>query len=113
MFLFMVTQGASVQSIPNSTLQAAVVTSVGLVVVALIGIVTARVTTGAKRGAKKSSESAAASAKIAKEYAEALKSKDAFIDSLKERLEFVEKRLDECEGRREIERSAKRRQREE
>lgn len=106
----MVTQDVPVQT---TTLSAAIVTSLGLIAVALIGFVTARVTTGARKGAKRSSELAAASAQIAKDYAEAIKAKDTFIASLKERLLFIEKRLDECEGRRRVERSAKRRQREE
>lgn len=97
MFLYSVLQQTQIQ---NTTIQTAIITSVGLIIVALIGVFTARATANSKKEAKQSSESASVSAQMAADYAEALKAKDAFINSLEERLAYIEERLEECEQER-------------
>lgn len=97
MFLYSILQEAHGQ---NATVQAAIVTSIGLIIVALIGVFTARAAAGSKKDAKQSSESASISAQTAKDYADALKAKDAFIGSLEDRLKYIEKRLEDCENER-------------
>lgn len=90
----------------DTTLQVAIITTVGLVVVALIGVITAKVTTGARRESQSNADSASKSAAIAKDYAAALEAKNALIESLEARLVFVEDqnahlldRLDKLERR--------------
>lgn len=83
----------------DTSVQVTIITTVGVVVVALIGVFTARITTGAKRDALSNAESASTSAAIAKDYAGALGAKDALIASLLDRVEFLEKRDEECTKR--------------
>lgn len=89
----------AVIAVYDTSVQVTVITTLGVVVVALIGVFTARITTGAKRDALSNAESASTSAAIAKDYAAALGAKDALIASLLDRVEFLEKRDEECTKR--------------
>lgn len=97
----------------DTTVLTALISAVGLIIVSIIGVWTAKVTYGAKKEAnvakeeaRSSSEDALSAAQMARDYAEALGAKDALITSLKTRVEFLEaendrflKRLDDFESK--------------
>lgn len=96
-------------STPNDpTVLVTVITTIGIIAVAVIGTYTARITSGARKEALDSANSASRSADLAKDYAAALGAKDALIESLHTRLEYIEEvekrcgeRLEELEKREE------------
>lgn len=74
----------------QTTTQVAIITTIGLVIVALIGVITAKVTAGARTEIRANREDASKSAKIAKDYADALEAKNALIESLEQRVKYLE-----------------------
>lgn len=94
------------QGAQDTTVQVTLITTIGLIVIGLIGVWTAKVTSGARKEAKVSSTEASQAADIAKDYAAALGAKNALIASLEDRLKFLEDqntdligRVEECERR--------------
>lgn len=90
----------------DTTTQVAIITTIGLVIVALIGIFTAKVTSGARKEIQVKSFEASKSADVAKDFALALEAKKVLIDSLEDRVRFLEdqtyrqaKRIEELERR--------------
>lgn len=73
----------------DTTTQVAIITTIGLIITALIGVFTARITSGARHEATESAD-------IAKDYASALRAKAALIDSLEERVQYLETHVDDC-----------------
>lgn len=101
MFLFLLASDAS-----DTTVQVSLITTLGLIVVALISVATAKITSGARRESQNNAANAEKSAEIAKDYAAALVAKDTLIQSLEDRLAFMEhqnellsKRLEDLERR--------------
>lgn len=81
----------------DTSVQVSIVTAIGLIVVAVIGVWQVKLTSGAKKEAsnardkaKSNALDAAGSAQIAKDYAAALEAKNAHIASLEERINFLE-----------------------
>lgn len=74
----------------DTTIQVTVITTLGLIIVAIIGTFTAKITSNSRREAANNAEEASKSAAIAKDFAAALGAKDALIESLEARLEFLE-----------------------
>lgn len=92
----------------DTTVLVAIITAVGLIAVALIGVWQIKVTSQAKKDTRINADAASKSAEIAADYAAALEAKKALISSLESRLEFLEsqnqrliERLDEVERRNE------------
>lgn len=97
----------------DTSVTVAIITTVGLIVVAAIGVWQVTVTnraktaaTSAKEEAKDNAVEAATSAQMAKDYAAAMGVKDALVASLESRVNFLEEqnqklieRLDEFERR--------------
>lgn len=90
----------------DTTIIVTIITTVGLIAVAIIGQRQVKATNGAKNEARENAEAASKSATVAKEYAAVIGAKDAHIASLESRLKFVEDqnkrlivRLDEIERR--------------
>lgn len=90
----------------DTTSQAALITAFGVIVVAMIGFFSAKVSSGARDTAKESSKEASQSATLAKGYVEALKAKDELIYTLENRVKVLEaerilmtRRIDHLEGR--------------
>lgn len=83
----------------DTTISVTVITTIGLIVVALIGWVTAKTTSNAKKDAQINAEEASRSAQMARDYAAALGAKDALISSIEARLIFVEEHDDACTKR--------------
>lgn len=67
--------------------------------VALIGVFTAKITSGARKDAKTNADQASRSAAIAGDYAAALGAKDALLESVNARLKFVEEHDENCTSR--------------
>lgn len=82
--------GADSSFYQQTTTQVAIITTIGLIIVALIGVITAKVTSGARVEIKANREDASKSAKVAKDYAEALEAKNALIESLEQRVKYLE-----------------------
>lgn len=74
----------------DTTIQVTFITTGGLVAVGLIGVWTAKITSGARKEAKDNAVSASNSAEIARDYAAAAGAKDALIGALEGRLLFLE-----------------------
>lgn len=93
MFLYSAVQQTQTQ---NTTVQAAVVTSLGLIIVALIGVLTAWMTSRYKRNSHETSMSATWSAMVVKDltndFTLVLEEKDSVIKELEESLEDCERR---------------------
>lgn len=90
----------------QTTTQVAIITTIGLIIVAIIGVYTAKLTAGARAEMKSSASEASKSADIAKDYALALEAKKALIDSMEVRIRYLEEqynrqmtRIDELERR--------------
>lgn len=97
----------------DTTIQVTLISTAGLILVALIGVLQIRVTnkaktaaTTAKDEAKTNAEEAVVAAQMAKDYAAAMGVKDELVASLKGRVEYCEEqnrrliaRLDEFERR--------------
>lgn len=83
----------------GTTIAVTVITTAGLVIVALIGVFTAKITSGARRDARANAEDASKSAEIARDFAAALGAKDALIKSIEDRLLFTEERERQCQLR--------------
>lgn len=83
----------------DTTLYVAIITTMGLIVVAGIGVVTARITSGARKDVQIKADEASKSAEVAKDFAAALGAKDALILSLDKRLQFVEEHDEKCTKR--------------
>lgn len=99
----------------DTSVQVTMITTIGLVLIAVIGGGFTWLTSRSKKEAKTSSEEASNSAQLAKDYAAAVGGKDALIGTMDQRLKFVEaekenctKRLDEVERRLEEDAEAKR-----
>lgn len=80
----------------NTSVQVTAITTAGLIVVAIISIFTAKITSGARKDSKNNAEKASKSAEIVNDYAAALNAKDALIDSIQARLGFVEEHDKNC-----------------
>lgn len=83
----------------DTTVQVSVITSIGLVVVSLVGVLTAKVTSGARKDAQTNAIAASKSADIARDYVAALDAKDALVKSLEGRIQFLEERNEACDRR--------------
>lgn len=101
MFLYTLATDAS-----ETTVQVTLISTLGLIVVAIIGVITAKITTGARRESQVNAAHAEKSAEVARDYAAALEAKDTLIESLEHRLEYMErqneislKRIEELERR--------------
>lgn len=92
----------------DTTVSVTLITTAGLIAVGLIGVWTAKITSGARKEAKDNAVSASNSAEIARDYAAAAGAKDALIGALEGRLHFLEEqnkelleRVEELERREE------------
>lgn len=74
----------------DTTVSVTLITTAGLIAVGLIGVWTAKITSGARKEAKDNAVSASNSAEIARDYAAAAGAKDALIGALEGRLLFLE-----------------------
>lgn len=83
----------------DTTIQVAIITTLGLVIVAIIGRSTQKSTSKAKSEAQNNAEEASKSAEVAKDYAAAVAGKDALLQSMNERLKFVEQHDENCTKR--------------
>lgn len=97
----------------DTTIQVTLISTVGLILVAIIGVWQIKATneaktiaTSAKNEAKTNAEEAVIAAQMAKDYAAAMSVKDSLVASLQGRVEYLEEqnirlmeRLDECERR--------------
>lgn len=90
----------------DTTIQVTLITTLGLIAVGLIGVWTAKITSGARKEAKDNAVSASNSAEVARDYAAAAGAKDALIEALENRIKFLEdqnanlaERVVECERR--------------
>lgn len=91
----------------DTTIQVTAITTVGLIVVAVIGTFTAKITSASRKEAADNAEDASKSAAIAKDYAAALGAKDTLIVSLEARLKYLEEQNERLILRiREVERMA-------
>lgn len=84
----------ALSGVHDTTVQVAAITTIGLIVVAVIGVYTAKITAGARKEAIDNASAAAISAEVARDYVAALEAKDALNSSLEERLNFVEREND-------------------
>lgn len=83
----------------DTAVQVSIITTIGLVIVALIGVLTAKITSGARKEAQTNAIAAADSAKIVLDFVAALEAKDALIASLEGRIKYLEDHNERCEQR--------------
>lgn len=83
----------------DTTVQVALITTLGLIIAAIIGVRTAKITYGARDEAKTKAQEASKSAKAAQDYAEALEERKAAAELLEARLERVEQHHRDCTDR--------------
>lgn len=83
----------------DTTVTVTVISTVGVILVGLIGVWTAKITSGARKEAKDNAVSASNSAEIARDYAAAAGAKDALIGALEKRVLDLEDRDKKCSER--------------
>lgn len=90
----------------DTTVQVTVITTVGLIIVAVIGVWQVKVTTNAKKDAssakdeaKTNAAEAIVAAQMAKDYAAAMGIKDATIAALEKRVQILEAQNEKLESR--------------
>lgn len=72
------------ESVVNDTsIQAAIITTIGVIAVSLIGVLTAKITSNARKEATHSAD-------VVKDYVAALEAKDALVNALEQRVSFLE-----------------------